>query len=59
MKEIELLGKAASKKDQDTYSVLEIVLEMYERGLNFLPINLYNSDPVKFKVTKERNNSTT
>ena len=53
MKEIELAGKAATKKDQDTYSVLEIVLEMYERGLNFLPIDLYESDAVKFKVTPE------
>ena len=50
MKEIELAGKAATKKDQDTYGVLEIVLEMYERGLNFLPIDLYESDAVKFKV---------
>ena len=53
MKEIELAGKAASKKDQDTYGVLEIVLEMYERGFNFLPIDLYESDAVKFKVTEE------
>ena len=50
MKEIELAGKAATKKDQDTYGVLEIVLEMFERGLNFLPIDLYESDAVKFKV---------
>ena len=53
MKEIELAGKAATKKDQDTYGVLEIVLEMYERGLKFLPINLYESDAVKFKVEEE------
>ena len=53
MKEIELAGKAATKKDQDTYGVLEIVLEMYERGLNFLPIDLYNSDAVKFKVEEK------
>ena len=53
MKEIELMGKAATKKDQDTYSVLEIVLEMYERGFDFLPIDLYESDAVKFKVTPE------
>ena len=40
MKEIELAGKAATKKDQDTYGVLEIVLEMYERQTiwNFLKI---------------------
>ena len=53
MKEIELAGKAATKKDQDTYGVLEIVLEMYERGLNFLPIDLYESDSVKFKVEED------
>ena len=53
MKEIELAGKAATKKDQDTYGVLEIVLEMYERGLKFLPIDLYESDAVKFKVEEE------
>ncbi len=53
MKEIELAGKAASKKDQDTYQVLEIVLEMYERGLNFVPIDLYESDAIKFKVTAD------
>ena len=50
MKEIELAGKAATKKDQDTYSVCEIVLEMYERGFNFLPMDLYESDATKFKV---------
>ena len=53
MKEIELAGKAATKKDQDTYGVLEIVLEMYERGFKFLPIDLYESDSVKFKVEEE------
>lgn len=53
MKEIELAGKAASKKDQDTYQVLEIVLEMYERGFTFAPIDLYESDAAKFKVTPE------
>ena len=50
MKEIELAGKSAPKKDLDTYETSEIVLEMYERGLNFLPIDLYESDAVKFKV---------
>ena len=53
MKEIELAGKAASKKDQDTYQILEIVLEMYERGFCFVPIDLYESDAIKFKVTKD------
>lgn len=29
---------------------LEIVLEMYERGLRFLPIDLYKSHATKFQV---------
>jgi len=50
MAEIKRLGNEASKKDQDMYPVLEIVLEMYERGYNFLPIDLYKSDAMKFTI---------
>ena len=53
MREIDAQGNAATAKDKDMYSVLEIVLEMYERGLNFLPIDLYESDATKFKMTPE------
>ena len=53
MKELELQGNSISTKDKNVYSILEIVLEMYERGLKFLPINLYESDAVKFKVEEE------
>ena len=48
MKEIELLGNAATKTEQDMYETLEIVNEMYCRGINFLPIDLYKSDSQKF-----------
>ena len=50
MKEIELKGNAASKKDQDMYPVLELVLEMYERGFEFLPIDLYKSHWKNFQI---------
>lgn len=50
MKEIELMGNQATAKDKDTYDDLEIVFEMYERGLDFLPIDLYASDSKKFLV---------
>ncbi|MNT08998.1 DNA polymerase III PolC-type [compost metagenome] len=50
MKEIELQGNAAAPKDKDMYDDLEIVLEMYERGIKFLPIDLYKSDASKFLV---------
>lgn len=50
MAEIKNMGYEASKKDESMYPVLEIVLEMYERGFNFLPIDLYKSDALKFKI---------
>lgn len=48
MKEIELMGNTATAKDKDMYDDLEIVLEMYERGYRFLPIDLYHSDSKNF-----------
>ena len=48
MKEIDLQGNAASTKDKNMYAILELVLEMYERGINFLPIDLYKSHATKF-----------
>ena len=50
MKEIEMLGNNATPKDKDMYDDLEIVLEMYERGFKFLPVDLYKSDATKFKI---------
>jgi len=50
MKELDLQGNAISAKDKNVYSILELVLEMYERGINFLPIDLYKSHATKFKI---------
>ena len=50
MKEIDLLGNAATQKDKTMYPILELVLEMYERGFEFLPMDLYKSDATKFIV---------
>ena len=50
MKELDLQGNAISAKDKNMYSILEIVLEMYERGINFLPMDLYKSHATKFKI---------
>lgn len=55
MKEIDLLGNNATQKDKVMYPVLELVLEMYERGFTFLPMDLYESDATKFKVDLEKN----
>ena len=54
MKEIDLQGNNATQKDKVMYPVLELVLEMYERGFNFLPIDLYESDSKKFKIDLEK-----
>ncbi len=50
MKEIELMGNNATQKDSAMYETLEIVNEMYQRGINFLPIDLYESKATKFKM---------
>ena len=40
-----------SAKDKQTFSLMELVIEMYSRGLNFAPLDLYASDVYKFKPT--------
>lgn len=53
MKEIDAMGNAAAPKDKDMYDDLEIVLEMYERGIRFLSIDLYKSDATKFLIEED------
>ena len=50
MKEIDLAGNSATTKDKNMYAILELVLEMYERGINFLPMDLYKSHATKFQI---------
>ncbi len=53
MKEIDLQGNSATTKDKNMYAILELVMEMYERGINFLPIDLYKSHATKFRIEKD------
>ena len=53
MRELELQGNEISTKDKNVYSILEVVLEMYERGIDFLPINLYKSHASKFILEED------
>lgn len=53
LKEINDKGNDATTKELNKATVLEIVIEFYERGFNFLPIDLYKSDARKFIVTPE------
>ena len=53
MKEIDLQGNSATAKDKNMYAILELVLEMHERGITFLPIDLYQSHATKFKMESD------
>ena len=49
MNRINLLGNSATANDKSLYTILELCREMYERGIEFLPADLYESDAVKFR----------
>ncbi len=40
----------ATAKEQDLLTTLEVCYEFYLRGFAFLPIDLYESDPLKFNI---------
>ena len=39
-----------SKKDQDTLKDMRIVQEMYARGYEFLPLDIYRAKATKFQI---------
>lgn len=47
---IKIQNKEASKKEEETYSGLQIINEMLARGVEILPIDIYKSDAKKFLV---------
>lgn len=53
MAEIDKKEKAATVKEKNLYTILEVANEMYLRGIRFLPIDLYKSDVKRFKITKD------
>ena len=44
-----LKGNTMSATEKSIYTILEICLEMYERGIKFLPVDLYKSHARKFR----------
>lgn len=50
MAEIRKKGDEASKKEQDTLKDMRIVQEMYARGFEFLPIDLYKAQAHRFQI---------
>ena len=50
MKDYEKRMDTLSKKEQDTYRDMKVVREMYARGFEFLPIDIYESGANRFKI---------
>ena len=50
MHEYEKRKDELSKKEQDTYKDMRLVQEMYARGLEFLPLDIYKSEPHHFQI---------
>ncbi len=48
--EYEKMGNNMTAKDKNILTILEVANEMYSRGMNFLKVDLYESDAVKFKI---------
>ncbi|MGN8630005.1 PolC-type DNA polymerase III [Blautia sp. HCP3S3_G3] len=48
--ELRKKGDSATKKEQDTIRDMRIVQEMYARGLEFMPIDLYKAKAHRFQI---------
>ena len=48
MKKIKIKGNSATANEKNLLTILEICQEMYERGIDFAPVDLYESHPYKF-----------
>ncbi len=45
--------KEQTAKEKSLFTILEVANEMYLRGIQFVPIDLYKSDVKRFKITDE------
>ena len=51
--EIDRKGSGATAKEKSVAGLLEVVLEALARGISFLPVHLYKSDPKIFLITPD------
>lgn len=49
MQELKKLGNERTTKEDDQFSVLQIMCEMMARGYEFLPVDLYKSHATKYR----------
>lgn len=47
-------GNELSKKEQDTYKDMKIVQEMYARGYQFVPIDIYSAKAHHFQIVDDK-----
>lgn len=50
IKVIDKMGYSAPPKDKKMVTILELAMEMYARGFNFAPVDIYQSDAHKFVI---------
>lgn len=50
MRDYERRRDALTKKEQDTYRDMRIVQEMYARGFQFLPLDIYRATATRFQI---------
>ena len=50
MRDYERRRDALTKKEQDTYRDMRIVQEMYARGFQFLPLDIYRATASRFQI---------
>ncbi|MGE5475011.1 MAG: PolC-type DNA polymerase III [Ignavibacteriales bacterium] len=50
IKELESKGNNMTAKEKNVVTICEVVNEMYQRGIKFLPVDLYKSDAEKFLI---------
>ena len=53
MIEIQKKEREATTREKNLFTILEVVNEMYMRGINFAPIDLYKSGIKRFKITQD------
>jgi DNA polymerase-3 subunit alpha (Gram-positive type) len=49
--ELDAKGNDATARDRNLVTILEVALEMYERGIGLLPVSLEDSDASRFIIT--------
>ena len=50
MEEIDAKGTNATPKEKDDYTIYEVAYEMYARGYEFMPIDIFQAKAKHFQI---------